>query len=205
MNEDQIETNVSDSTANAPENKPASFENLSKEELLERLARLESKSSRLEDESRKYKRNWQETKAKIEEREKAALEEQGKFRELYEAERKKNEDIFRSYVKTKVQSAVSQHAQKAGCVSVDALLKLGNPEYLQYDENNESVVGVETFIEDARKNNPFLFTQKVNANINAASPSGGYEAPRKFTAKDYTKLNSDQQKNILAELFGRKK
>lgn len=204
--EEQKETNVSDSSANAStEYKEESTATLSKEELLERLARLESKSSRLEEESRKYKRNWQETKAKIEEREKAVLEEQGKFKELYEHERKRNEDMFRNFVKTKVESAVSQHATKAGCVSLDALLKLGNADYLQYDENTGSVVGVETYIEDARKNNPFLFTQKVNTNINPSAPTGGYEVPRKFTAKDYTKLNSDQQKNILAELLGRKK
>jgi hypothetical protein len=174
---------------------------LKPEELLAELEALRASKQRVEEESKKYKKNWQELRLEAEERQKKFLEEQGKFKELYEVERKKNDDMFKNFVKTKVQQSVSSVAQKFGCVSVDALLKLGNADYLQYDEATGNVIGVETFVEEAKKTNPFLFSGSVRNNVNPNMPTMTQEKPFSLNRESFSKLSTTDKRSLLSQVL----
>lgn len=199
----EMEAKASDSMANVSEDKSTETETVfTREELLQEMAKLQSKTNRLEDESRKYKRNWHQEKQTNESREKVALEEQGKFKELYEAERSKNDEYYKSIVRTKVEHAIQSQAAKAGCVSTDALIKLGNPDLLQYDETSGTVIGAETYIEEAKKSNPFLFAQRSNVSINPMTPGGaGIGAPKKLSGKDLLGMSHTDRTEMYAKLL----
>lgn len=174
---------------------------LTKEELLAQLNQIKSTAQRLEEESKKYKKNWQTLKGEAEAKQKVFLEEQGKYKELYEVERKKSEDLFKNFVRNKVESSVGGVASKFGCVDVDALLKLGNVELLQYDENNHQVVGVETFVEESKKKYPYLFQGQQKAQINSNMPNSGYEKPFSINKDNFSKLSKDDRTKVLANLL----
>lgn len=196
--ENNQEANAQDQGENSTIEEKQSY---TKEDLLEQVARLQSKATRLEEESRKYKKNWQELRSDAENKQKQYLEEQGKFKELYETERRKSEDLFKNFVRTKVESMVSGVAQKNGCLDVDALLKLGNAELLQYDETSHNVVGVETFVDEAKKRHPYLFQTHTRPNINTALPNAGHEKAASVNASNYAKLKKEDKANVLAKLL----
>lgn len=132
-------------------------------------------NARLLSESKKNKALAQELKSKLakyEVQEKSQLEEQARFKELYEKEKGQRELLLKTVIKEKIKSSVADKALKAGCVSVDDLIKLGNSELLQYDEETLDVHGVDTFVEEAMKSKPYLFKSTKTPTINAATPGG---------------------------------
>ena len=143
-------------------------------------------NARLLDESKKYKKAYQDTRSKLEELEKSKLQEQQKYKELYEQTEQKYQGLYKSLVKEKIRSSVADKASKAGCLDVDALLKLGNAELLQLDEDTLDVHGADTFVEEAKKAKPYLFQAAKASNINATTPGGVVRTGTK-TLKDLSK------------------
>jgi hypothetical protein len=155
-------------------------------------------NERLLRESKEYKQKYLETKRALEGREKAEQEEKGRFKELYEAERQKNEQIRKMMVKSSVERSVAEHAVKAGCVNLEDLLKLGDTKLLQFDEESGTVMGVDLFVEDAKKRKPYLFTASKTPTINPSTP-GGVAKDKPLTAMDIAKLPADQKMKLWLE------
>lgn len=150
-------------------------------------------NERLLAESKQYKKKFQEAKAKLEELEKSKLQEQSKFKELYEKTEEKYQSLYKSLIKEKVKTAVVDKASKAGCVSVEDLLKLGNTSLLQIDEETLEVQGADVFVEEAKKEKPYLFAMAKTSTINSATPGGVV----KGSQKSYKEMSKDE---IMSQL-----
>lgn len=157
-------------------------------------------NERLLNESKKYKSLYQQTKQELDKQQKAKLEEQNRFKELYEQEQSKYQALYKNLVKEKIKAKVTEHATKAGCVNVEDLLRLGNVELLQVDEESLEVYGAETFVEDTKKQKPYLFNASKPQAINPATP-GGVQTQKRLTAQEIAKLPQDQKNKIWAELL----
>lgn len=154
-------------------------------------------NARLLAESKKHKALAQEMKsrlAKFEAAEKAALEQQAQFKTLYEQEKAEREKLLKTVVSERIRSTVAEQATKAGCVSVDDLLKLGNRELLQYDESTLEVLGADQFVEDAKKSKPYLFQSAKTQVINPATPGQGMA---RSTVKPLKELSKEE---IMSQL-----
>lgn len=192
----EAEVNTEAQAANAePEMK------MSADDLLKRVKELESTNSRLLEESKKRKSAAHDLKSKLEEIERARLEEDGRWKDLAEKRLEELNEKTTAYealqkqmIFDKVKLAVSSEAQKAGCVHFDGLMKLGNASLLQYDEDSREVVGVKDFLEDARKSVPFLFASQRTAAINPAAPGMASDAkPKKLTPLEIARLPLDER------------
>ena len=156
---------------------------------------LHATNTRLLEESRRNKLRYQEAQKKLEALENAKMAEQGKYRELFEAEKSKNEKLLQGLIKERVRSAVQKKAEQAGCLNVDALLKLGNTELLQYDDESMQVVGEEHFVERAQQDHPYLFQPKTQSVVNTTSPGAAKSLGE--GQKDLSGLSQDE---IMARL-----
>lgn len=142
------------------------------------VPQVDTTHERLLNESKKNKKRALEAEKRLEALEKSKLEEQGKYKELYEQYKTQFDELKNQTMRDKVGFEVKQHAAKAGCVDVNSLLKLGNGELMQFDEQTGEILGADLFIEDARKQFPFLFKSQPTPTINPVTPSG---APVKQT------------------------
>lgn len=137
------------------------------EAAMEKAKAYESKATRLEDESKKYKERAKSAEEKISEAEKAKLEEQGKLEELLKKEReeksslsKKLEERTSSVLREKLRAEVAKHAKDAH--DVDVLLKITeHKDLLEINEDELSVKGAEDFVTKARESHSFLFKKKT--------------------------------------------
>lgn len=180
--------NAASPEANATEGKP-----------VDTSPKPESVNERLLRESKEYKAKYQELKSKLDEEAKNKLVAEGNLKEALEMERKEKEDLKRQFVRTKLEMAVSTAAAKAGCVKPEVALKLGNLGLLDLDESNWSVNGVDSFIEDLKKENPYLFQTSKPPVVNAATPGGA--APKSLTAAEIAKLPADKKAEIWAKIL----
>ena len=184
MSEEQAVANATETTtANAEQTQEAVAQSAQSEV-----------NERLLNESKKYKKAYQEEKQKREELEKSELQKQAKYKELYEQTEAKYNGLYKSLVKEKVKSTVADKAAKAGCLDVDALLQLGNASLLQVDEETLEVLGADTFVEEAKKSKPYLFQSAKAPTINATTP-GGTPLQKKMTLNEMArKPNTDPSK-----------
>ena len=174
--------------------------NATEGKVIDTPVKTESVNERLLRESKEYKQKYQELKSKLDEEAKNKLVAEGNLKEALEMERKEKEDLKRQFVKTKLEMIVSTAAAKAGCVKPEVALKLGNVALLDLDESNWSVSGVELFIEDLKKENPYLFQIAKPPVVNAATPGG--VATKTLTASDIAKLPADKKAEIWAKMLG---
>lgn len=159
---------------------------------------------RLLAESKKYKERAQAAEKELETQRKSNLAEQGKFKELYERSVAEHLEYKKSRTAVDIKSAISLAAQKAGCINVEDLVKLGDASLLQYDEDSGQVHGLELYVQEAKKNKPYLFTQPKGAMINPAVPNGQTQE-KTFNVKDVSKLPQEQKNNIWAAALGKHK
>lgn len=145
-------------------------------------------------ESKKYKRQAQEYKQQLEAMANAKLQEEAKYKELWQQSEQKFQTLHKSLVKEKVKAAVADKASKAGAVDVDAVMKLGNPELLQVEEDTLEVHGVDSFVDELRKAKPYLFQTAKAPTINATTP-GGVVAKKQATLSELAgRKNTDPDK-----------
>ena len=183
MSSEKIEPNGSEPTANA-----ATAPNAEATAVDVKALEVSAEThARVLEESKRNKIKAQELKTKLEEIEKQTLLEKEEFKKLYETSEAKFQGLYKSLVKEKVKSTVSEIALKAGCVNVDDLLKLGNAELLQIDDETMMVSGVDSFVEEAKKTKPYLFKSAQTPAINAATP-GGMTAMKKLTLSELAKM-----------------
>jgi ribosomal protein L19E len=187
--------NAGDSNANASSENNTSTETTSTSSS---NGSAEGSAARLLEESKNWKKRATQAEKELEDLKKKEAESQGQFKKLYEEEKKRNEEISKSYIRTQVKMSVDDLAKKAGCVNVEALMKLGNPELLEYNQENGNVYGADLFIEDAKKHHPYLFSAGVKPpTINPATP-GGVVPGKKLTVAEILKLPPSEQKKYWA-------
>ena len=133
----------------------------------------ETANARLLRESQEYKRKYQEMKAQQEEAVKTKLIEQGNLKEALELERKQSSEWKRNAIKFRIEQAVEGAAAKAGCLNPKALIKLGNLGVLTLDEATLEVSGVESMIDEAKREHGYLFAAVKPPTVNPATPGVG--------------------------------
>lgn len=100
-------------------------------------------------------------------REQSLLSEQGKFKELFEAEQAKNQ-VLKTGLKNKaVDSALKDILQKAGARSVDTVAKLVDKSKVVVGEDdfNVDVNSIQLQIEELKKTDPILFGVGEGSNL----------------------------------------
>lgn len=162
---------------------------------------------RILDEKVKLKGKLAEIQAELETKTQKTLEEQNNFKALYESTKqklgeseKKVSDLESIMTSSFTHGAVIDALEKNGlqCVDHGALFALGNDELLQYTED-EGVLGIEAFIDDAKNNFPYLFqTQNIPKTANMPPNFGKSEKPV-TTAEDFDKLPREQQDLLLKQ------
>ncbi len=149
-------------------------------------------NERLLKESKKFKEKWQTAQkerdallAEKEEAERKTLEDQARYRELYE-KTKGDLDKERTAVRTERKlSSIRAKAQEMGCRDVDLVVQLGRDDGLiQWSEDERAFHGVETFLESLKETKPYLFEQSSTPTINATVPSGKPRAAAPVTLKE---------------------
>lgn len=163
--------------------------------------RLLNESKRYKEERNVLKKEAAELRAKLEAREKAEQEQQGKYKELFEKSEARNKEILQKTAKAAIKAKIAEIAVKKGCQSVDALLKLGNAELLEFDIESGDVNGADLYIEDAMKSNPFLFSNGKQISVNASTP-GGAVASKKITK--LSELSKSDENKLWASAFKHK-
>lgn len=146
-------------------------------------------NERLLKEAKAYKVRAQSAEREIEKQKATALQEQGKYKEMYDTLNGKYSDLRKGLAREKVKSSVSDIAAKAGCLNVDALLKLGNPELLSFDEDTLSVDGAQEFVAAAQREHSYLFNSQGQARVNGTTPGGPIPQPKKLDARAIAKLS----------------
>lgn len=156
-------------------------------------------NDRLLSESKKFKARALQAEKELADLKKKANEEQGNFKALYEDLHKKHQGLQGQVVKEKISSAVSKEAVKAGCIDPDALLKLGNRELLQYDEESFAVYGADSFVEDAKKQFAYLFKSENKSAINPLTPGTKIGDVKKVTVAEISKLSAQDRNAVWAK------
>jgi flagellar biosynthesis GTPase FlhF len=154
-------------------------------------------------EAKETKAKYQALKRQQEEQDKARLQQNSEYEKLYVAEKEAREKMQKSLLKERIKASVSEAASKAGCIDVEALMKLGNPELLMFDEENLSVSGSQEFVEQARKQYGYLFNSATKAAVNGATPGGGVQQPKKITGESVAKMKPQDKLAVWAQLMNK--
>lgn len=139
----------------------------------------ESPNERLLKESKKWKEKFQGAAKELEalrlekeERARQEQEEQGRYRELYEKTRSDLEKERGAVREERRNSQIRVKAQEMGCKDVDAALRLGDMQLLQYDDDSRAYHGVDAFLEQLKESRPYLFEIRSTPTINPKVPGG---------------------------------
>ena len=177
-------TNVQDQAANAEAGGEAKTETAA--EVNARLLR----------ESKENKAKYQAAQKELDALKKAEAEKQGEYKKLFETTESKYKELQKKVMRQTIKAKVAEAAGKSGCVNAEALLKLGDPSLLQYDEENADVMGVDIFVEEAKKNHPYLFKAAQTTNVNGTTP-GGVTKVKQIGAADLAGMKKDELEVIL--------
>lgn len=139
--------------------------------------------SRLDEETAKRKEleKWKADREKADqEAEAKRLEEQGKFKELAETEKKKREETEARYVKTTKVNALKFEALKNGTLDADAVVALANLDDIKLSEDGSiDTASVTALIEKMKTEKKYLFgegnnnSSNTNIGANGGAPNNG--------------------------------
>lgn len=153
---ENTETNVdagADGETSTVENKQ-----LTLDEALAELQRKTDNERRLLAEKAEVKRKLQKFETEATERDAKLLEEQGKFKELFETERQKREALEQGIKSERVDSALRSALTAAQARVPDTVMKLIDKTQVQFDDNgNVLAESVTAAVEALKKADPVLF------------------------------------------------
>lgn len=171
------------------------------EALMARLEKLETTNSRLLDESKGYKSKYQELRGQVEKNEKEALDGAENWKELLERERDEKHQIQqtlndhkKSVIKKDLYFQVAKHAPDA--FDVNDIITAIPKDQLQIDEENLSVGGVDTLVNELKANKPYLFNNKKTNNMTTDVP------PRNNTNTWESLTDAQKDEEFLKALGG---
>ena len=128
------------------------------EEALAEIKRKEDNERRLLDEKAQVKRKLSKFESDAAERDAKLLEEQGKFKELFEKEKTQREALEQRMKDDKVNSAMKVALLEAQVRSPDTVMKLVDKSLVKFDDNGNIVPdSVKAAVETIRKADPVLF------------------------------------------------
>jgi len=159
-------------------------------------AQLKATNERLLAESKKNREAYLKSKQELDRKEseyKAKLEQDGKYKELYEKSAADLANLKKQNMFQTVQNQLRSAAEKAGFVKPDTILKFGNQNLLTHDEESGAVYGIDAFIESVKQELPQLFTATKTPVINPMTPNGNLGN----RAKSLKELSTDE---IMAQL-----
>lgn len=186
--------NAEDSTANA-----GSENNTTTENDNSNSSSPEGSAARILEESKKWKQRAGAAEKELQDLKKKEAESQGQYKKLYEEANAKAEALAKDKIRNSVKASVDELARKSGCVNLNTLMIVGNPELLEFNEENGKVYGADLFIEDAKKNHPYLFSAGAKPpTINPATP-GGVVTKKKLTVQEIMKLPPQEQNKYWAD------
>lgn len=142
--------------------------------------------SRLDEEvkARRDLEKWKADREKADqEAEQKRLEEQGKFKELADTEKKKREEIEAKFTRTSKVNALKLEAIKAGTLDADAVVALANLEDIKLSEDGSvDTASVTALIEGMKASKKYLFGEgndngnannNTNIGANGGAPNNG--------------------------------
>lgn len=144
--------------------------------LMAELERLKSTNQRLLDESYQYKQKYNKTIEQQEMEKKKQLEDQENYRELYEIEKQRQEEL-KNQTFTLRQQALKKElhynvAAKAGdAYDVQDVISVLPKNMIEIDEENNTVKGVEDAINFVREQKPYLFRSQARTNMSDSRPT----------------------------------
>lgn len=177
-------------------------EELTPEQIKELLAErdaLKSKASRLENESKDYKKKYQEKVTAEEALKRKKLEEEGKTEELLEEERKEKQRLREQLINTKTKAIRTKLENEIlrlapNCHDVNDVISNLNSEKYSIDTDSEVVSGVSDALEDVKKRKPYLFASKKMPNSYNGGTGGEPSHGKKIlTYEEYLKLPTKKE------------
>jgi hypothetical protein len=148
-------------------------------------------------ESQKFKTRALSAEDELTALKKSQLEKQQEYKTLWEQSETKLKELQKREVALRLTTSVGELASKAGCVSVTDLMAVGDTDLLNYDTETGQVHGADLFVEKARKDKPWLFSNGKSTSVNGALPGGTKVAGGK---EDLSKLSKDEIMSRLRAL-----
>lgn len=198
VNTSQIKANAEDTQVSHAAADSQAVEPAEAQSEQERLIKR-STYDRVLQESKGYKSRAQIAEKKLEERDKEEAEKQGKYRELWEAERSKNEANAEKLKLMAIKGQVGSVAARYNCVDVEALLAVADKSFLEWDEETMTLNGVDAFVESAMASKPYLFQQEKKPFVNATVPGGNPGVKNVIDQKKFASLSGDEKSSILTD------
>lgn len=153
---ENTETNVE--TGADGETSTVETKQMTLEEALAELQRKTDNERRLLSEKAEVKRKLSKFETDAAERDAKLLEEQGKFKELFETERQKREALEQSIKTERVDAALRSALTAAQARVPDTVMKLIDKGQVQFDENGNVLAdSVTAAVEALKKADPVLF------------------------------------------------
>ena len=166
-------------------------------------------NDRILKESKKYKERLSaerartaELQSQLEDIKRAELEKQGKEKERADYYKDQYDTLRQQLVKKNVDDAVTALASKMGCSKPKAVLQLGNKTLLQYDDSTNEVLGVESFVEDVKREYPEFFSKEKRSVVNSSLPSTKVEDHSQKDKDRVAKAIKGSQKEFADMLKG---
>ena len=143
----------------------------------------------------KEKQKLKQFETEQQQREQALLTEQGKYKELYEAQMADNTKLKTGLKNKAIDSALKDVLQKAGARAVDTVSKLVDKSKVVVSEEDYTVdiSSIQTQIEEMKKTDPILFGVGEGTNLppvkrpGDGTPSAGFESEMR-AAKSQTDI-----------------
>lgn len=203
MSDKEVNTaNAADEALSNDEAEPVIAKDASIDVLRAELEQALSTKKRILNESKSYKSKYQELRKEVETKTNKELEEQQKYKELYEKASQRSADLEKKFLRQQLNMSLQTQASKAGWTrDIDVLMKLGKSDLLQIDEDGV-VHGADIFVDEVKKEYPMLFANGKQSVINPIVP-GGATPDKKVTAQDYAKMKDQDRVKVLTQLLNK--
>ena len=162
-------------------------------------AKLESTNARLLDESKTYKGKYQSLSEEIKTKEKNTLEDEQKFKELYEVVQKEKSDLSHQLMETRKSNIKKELSFQVAAAAKDAydvndIISSLPKEVLELDHDTASVKGVSEAVNFVCENKPWLFQKNNKSGFHSGQPSD--EPPK---TKTYESMSGEEKNALFSE------
>jgi ribosomal protein S16 len=174
------------------------------EEAIAEIQRKTDNEKRLLQEKAEVKRKLSKFEAEVVERDAKLLEEQGKFKELYETERAKRDALELRIKEEKVTNSLKTALQEAGARVPDTVMKLIDKAQVQFDDTGNVILDtVKSAVESLRKADPVLFGA-ANAGLPPAARATEGNVQDSFAKEVAAAKNINELQAVYAKYQGTK-
>lgn len=165
------------------------------EEAISKLREMEAEIAKNAELLKKVRKYEKENKEKAEQ----ALQEQGKYKELYEAELARRGELEAKVNNALIESALDSILKEAKVVATATALKLIDRSQIVVEDGKVDVQSLKQQVEQLRKTDPILFTNVAGPapkKPGEGDPTGGYE-------KELSAAKTPQQIYAVMKKYGK--